>query len=125
LIPIKVNVNPPEVGLEVTTGVILFITGTLYENRDDPSKESATPPPGTSTPRVLVPTPPGNKHVIEVKLLTLTPLHNLYDENTFDVKDTTVFAEEVPKFWPDIVMLTPPEVGAPEAKATEATAGAL
>jgi hypothetical protein len=124
LLPIKVKVNPPEVGLAVATGVMLAITGALYVNRDDPSKELAAPPPGTSTLRLFVPTPPGKTHVIVVKLLTLTPLQDLDDENTLDEKETTVFAEEVPKFWPDIVMPTPPEVGAPEAKVTEATDGA-
>jgi hypothetical protein len=97
-VPINVNVNPPEVGLSVATGATLAIVGALYKKTEDPSNELAAPPPGTSTLRSFVPTPAGKTHVIELKSLTLTPLHNLEFGKWFDFNETTVFADDVPKF---------------------------
>ncbi len=82
-------------------------------NRDDPSKELASPPPGTSTLRSLAPTPTGRMHFIWVVPLTLTLLQNFDVDRILDARETTVFVDEVPKLRPMMVIETVPAVGLP------------
>jgi hypothetical protein len=74
-----VNVNLPEVGLAVASGAC------------DPINEL------TSTLRSLVPTPTGKTHVILLNCCTMTPLQDLDEERSLDVRETTVFNDDVPK----------------------------
>ena len=92
-------------------------------NTDDPSKELAAPPPGTSTLRSLEPTPTGSMHVIWVVPLTPKLLQDFNVDRLFDTRETTVFDEDVPKLLPVMVIETPPDVGLPLAAATVAING--
>ena len=94
-------------------------------NDDDPSKELAAPPPGTSTLRSLEPTPTGSMHVIWVVPLTLKLLQDFDVDRIFDTRETTVFDEEVPKLLPVMVIETPPDVGLPLACVTFIIEGEL
>lgn len=100
------------------------IRGASYKNACDPDNELATPPPGTSTLRSLVPTPTGKMHVMVLNCCTLTPLQDLdKEDNIFDAKETTVLDDDVPKLNPCIVIETPPEVGLPDPDVTLAING--
>jgi hypothetical protein len=86
-----VNVNLPEVGLAVASGAKLVMAGASYKNACDPINEL------TSTLRSLVPTPTGKTHVILLNCCTMTPLQDLDEERSLDVRETTVFNDDVPK----------------------------
>jgi len=64
-------------------------------------------------------------HVIWVVPLTLKLLQGFDVDKIFDVRETTVFDEEVPKLLPVMVIETPPDVGLPLAAATLAIEGEL
>jgi hypothetical protein len=67
------------------------MAGASYKNACDPINEL------TSTLRSLVPTPTGKTHVILLNCCTMTPLQDLDEERSLDVRETTVFNDDVPK----------------------------